>query len=134
MYTFPKIYELSTEINTLSTQMNMDWGVDFIPALRIEHDACIFVNAKDKIRFQDIPKCSIFINMLLFSNLRTGYVHFQLLYSRKYKDIRLSLQSFWHIFGIQKLRLYCDSESAFLKGKILTGCSKQKYTSFLESK
>ena len=31
------------------------------------------------------------------------------------------------MFAIQKLKLYCDSESAFLKGENLTGGNKQKY-------
>ena len=94
LYTLPKKYELSTEINSLSTAMSQHWEIDFIPAIRIKHDACIFLNLIDKIRLQDVHKCSIFVDMILYSNLRTGYVHFQLLYSRTYKDIRLSLQPF----------------------------------------
>ena len=72
--------------------------------------------------------------MLVFSNLRTGYVHFQLLPSRKYRDIRMCLQSFLHMYGIHKLRLHCDSESAFLKGESLSGGKKGKYADFLDSR
>ena len=134
IFTFPKKFELSTKINTLSAQLNSDWEIDFLPALRIKHDACIFVTPHDKVKFQEVCKSSIFTNMLLFSNLRTGYVHFQLLPSRKYRDIRMCLQSFLHMYAIHKLKLHCDSESAFLKGESLSGGKKGKYTDFLDSR
>ena len=120
IFTFPKKFELSTNINTLSAQLNSDWELDFIPALKIKHDACIFVTPSDKVKFQDVCKSPIYTNLLLFSNLRTGYVHFQLLPSRKYRDIRMSLQSFLHTYAIHKVKFHCDSESAFLKGECVS--------------
>ena len=32
LYTFPKKYELSTDINSLYNQMNQDWEIDFTPS------------------------------------------------------------------------------------------------------
>ena len=69
IFTFPKKFELSTKINTLSAQLNTDWEVDFLLSLRIKHGACIFVSPKDKVKFQDVCKSSIFTNMLLFFQL-----------------------------------------------------------------
>ena len=127
IYTFPKKYKLSTDIKSLSNQINQDWEIDFIPSIKLKHHFCHFVDAKNKLKHQDVHKYSIFANLLMYSNLRTGFVYFRLFPTRSYKDIRLSLESFLHTYGIQKLRLYCDRESAFLKAENLTGGNRERH-------
>ena len=67
------------------------------------------------------------MNLLLFSNLKTRFVHFQILHSRSFKDLRIALETFLHIFGIKKLKIFCDSEGAFLKSETLSGGSRERH-------
>ena len=60
LYTFPKKYELSTDINSLYNQMNQDWEIDFTPSIMLKRHACLFVVNKDKLNHQDRKIVSIF--------------------------------------------------------------------------
>ena len=75
------------------------------------------------------------MNLLLLSNLKTGFVHFQILHSRSFKDLRIALEIFLHTFGIKQLKKFCDSEGAFLKSETLSGGSREKHAhNLLESR
>lgn len=115
----------------LSAQLNEEWEVDFVPALKIKQHSLRFVDVKHKMKFQDIDKCSVYVNLLLLSNLRTGFIHFQILHTRSFKELRVALETFLHIFGIKKLKIFCDSEGAFLKSETLSGGGKEKHVNFL---
>ena len=67
------------------------------------------------------------MNLLVYWNLKKRFVYFQILHTRSYKNLGLSLETFLYTFGIDKIRIFCNSEGAFLNAEVLTGGSREKH-------
>ena len=78
----------------------------------------------DKKLYENIHKSRILVNILLYCNLRTGFLFCQILNTRSFKEIRINLETFLHTFALRKVDVYSDSESTFLKIESSTGGDK----------
>ena len=108
--------------------------MDFITRIRIRHPFCYFVNDKNRITYKNVSSTKIFVNILVFCNLKTNYVFFKILFTRHFSEVKLALETFLHFFGISRAQIYCDQEGAFRKGETLSNINDNNRLNFLNSR
>ena len=125
VFSFPTKFALDSNTDQTLSNLNDSWEIDFITRVRINHPFCYFVNDKDRNIFKDVSSSNFFINILCFVNIKTGFVKYMPLFTRKFMDVKIAVESFLNIFNLARVRLLSDKEGSFLRSEILSTNSKK---------
>ena len=91
----------------------MDFGL--IPRIYIQNSSYHFVDPKLREIYKKLPNTRIFCNVVILVNSRTGYVHLDVTYTRRFKELKNILESFLHKYAVYNCIISCDSELSFIK-------------------
>ena len=114
-YTFPRDYHLSLSVSRISQEINKTWQLGIVPRIAIKNSYFSFVDKKLNETYKNVSNAKIYCNIFVFVNCRTSFTHFEILYSRKFHDIRICIETFLHKFGISSCTLITDQEMAIIK-------------------
>ena len=114
-FTFPKDYILNLDIDKISYQINSVWQIDLIPRLNMINSTYNFVDKSALKKYEGLAESRIYYNILIFVNSRTSYVHFELLYTRRFEDLKIVLEMFLHKYSLYDITFISDKELSFQK-------------------
>ena len=114
-FTYPKDYILSLDVDKISYQINSVCQIDIIPRLHMRNSTYTFVDKNAVKKYEGLSETRIYYNILVFVNSRTSFVHFELLYSRKFEDLKIVLETFLHKYGLYDVTFISDKELSFQK-------------------
>ena len=103
LYSYPRDHKLSLTPESLSHELNSVWQVDLVPRIRIKNSSYTFVQASDNNKYKDLTQTNIFCNILVFINSRTNYVHFELLYTKSFQDLKIVFETFLHKYSLSSI-------------------------------
>ena len=114
-FSHPKDYTLSLDIDRISVEINKNWTLDLIPRINIKNAFYHFVDPKLRETYKELHNTRIFCNVVILVNSRTGYVHLDITYTRKFEELKNILESFLHKYAVYNCIINCDSELSFIK-------------------
>ena len=89
-----------------------------------------FVDKNASMKYNGLSETRIYYNILVFVNSRTSYVHFELLYSRRFEDLKIVIEMFLHKYGLVDVTFVSDKELSFQKlSRLNPECKKLNFYS-----
>ena len=74
--------------------------MDLIPRINIKNSFYHFVDPKLRDTHKELHNTRIFCNVVILVNSRTGYVHLDVTYTRRFEELKNILENFLHKYAV----------------------------------